>query len=113
MRRMIGFAFVLVALLALNLIAAGDEAKSVTLKGKIGCAKCVLSLDETEKCQSVLVVEEKEAQATYYYLVKTDVTEEYDHACEGYKGAVVTGTVEEKDGKTWLTATNIAAADED
>jgi hypothetical protein len=50
----------------------------VTVSGKITCAKCTLKKADAKSCQDVLVV-------------------------AGEKGATVTGTVTEKDGKKWLT----------
>ena len=92
--------------LALSFSAyAGDE---MTVTGKILCAKCTLKKADAKECQNVLVVEGDKG-TTEYYLVKNDVTEKYGHVCMGEKGAVVTGTVMEKDGKTWLTATKMAA----
>jgi uncharacterized protein YgiB involved in biofilm formation len=85
---------------------AGDDAKAVTVTGKIVCAKCTLQKADAKACQDVLVVDENGAKAEYY-LVKNEVAEKYGHVCQGEKGAVVTGTVTEKDGKTWLAATKM------
>ncbi len=101
----------LVFLLALTTAGiAGDEAKTVTVTGSIACAKCTLKMAEATDCQSVLVVEGKQdAAPMHYYLVKNDVTEEFGHVCQGEKAAKITGTVLEKDGKLWLTATKMKA----
>lgn len=85
---------------------AGEDAKAVTITGKIVCAKCTLQKPDAKECQDVLVVDEKGAKAEYY-LVKNEVAEKYGHVCQGEKGAVVTGTVTEKDGKAWLAATKM------
>jgi len=93
----------LLAVLALAGFAfAGDEAKSVTLSGKIVCAKCSLHKDDAKDCQNVLVADGKE-----YYLAKNTVTEEFGHVCKAEKQVVATGTIAEKDGHTWITATKI------
>jgi len=103
--------FSLLALVAcLSLVRADDAApaaKEVTLKGTMLCAKC--SLHEGDKCQNVLKVKEGETE-TLYYLTANDVsTGEHTKVCHGPKENVtVTGTVEDKDGKKWLTATKIA-----
>lgn len=99
--------FVVVALLCLGAVAG--EAKTVTVEGKIACAKCTLETGAKE-CQDVLVVE-KDGETMHYYLAENDVAKEYGHSCMGSKPAVVTGTVEEKDGKMWLTATEMVAPD--
>ncbi len=101
--------FALIALLALGTLAwAGDEASSVTVTGKIACAKCTLQMADATECQNVLVVAGKDgAEPTYYYLVKNEVSEEFGHVCKGDKAAVVTGTLAEKGGKSWITPTKM------
>ena len=91
------------ALVALGSLVWAGDTTSITVEGKITCAKCTLG--EAKDCQDVLVVEG--ASPTHYYIVKNDVSEEYGHACKGEKPAVVTGTVAEKDGKKWITATKM------
>jgi len=81
---------------------AGDD-KPVTVTGTIMCAKCVLEKADATACQDVLVATDK----TEYYLVKNAVAEKYGHACKSEKGAVVTGTVIDKDGKKWIEASKI------
>jgi azurin len=104
-----------VALGAALLVAAAavaGEAETVTLEGNIACAKCTLSIEGAKECQSVLVVDSKEGgDPVYYYLVTNEVSKEYGHVCMGTKGAVVTGNVEEKDGKMWLTPTAMKEPD--
>jgi hypothetical protein len=97
---------VLIALLLLSTFAGAGE--SVTVEGKIQCAKCSLHADDAKDCQNVLVVD----ASTQYYVVKNDVSEQYGHACKDEKAAVVTGTVAEKDGKKWITATKMEAPKE-
>jgi hypothetical protein len=86
--------------------AAAD--KTVTVTGKVACAKCVLKKAGATACQDVLVVTGENAGE--YYLVKNAVFEKFGHTCRGEKAATVTGTVSEKDGKMWLTATDLHAA---
>jgi hypothetical protein len=88
--------------LALGLAAsiqAGDE-KTVT--GKVMCAKCALKKADADKCQDVLVSKDADGKVSEYYLEKTAALEAFGHVCQGEKTAVVTGTVSEKDGKTWI-----------
>ena len=100
-------------LLVLAAAYAGDEAETVTLEGKMVCAKCTLGMEDAKDCQNVLVVEaDKEADPAYYYLVDNQVVEDYGHLCGGAKGAVVTGTLEERDGKMWMTASKMMAPEE-
>jgi uncharacterized protein DUF6370 len=90
-----------------TLASAGDEAKSVVVSGKVMCAKCTLKKADAAECQNVLVAKGEGDTTVEYYLVKNEVTEAFGHKCMGEKPAAVAGTVEEKDGKMWLTARKI------
>jgi hypothetical protein len=105
MARKIGFAMALLLVLGLTAAVAGD-AKEVKLQGKIACAKCTLKVEGATDCQSVFVVDKKK-EKVHYYLVDNDVAKEYGHVCMGEKGALITGTVEKKDGKMWITASKM------
>ena len=85
--------------------SAGDE---TTLTGNVMCAKCALKKADATKCQDVLVVKDGEKTAEYY-VEKNAVADKFGHVCGGEKPAVVTGTVTEKDGKSWITATKMEA----
>jgi hypothetical protein len=85
------------------LATAGDAGKELTVTGTIVCAKCTLARPDAKDCQNVLVADDK----TEYYMVKNEVAEKFGHLCKGAKPAVVTGTVTDKDGKTWIDATRI------
>lgn len=98
---------VLLAVVALFVPAfAGDDAKTVTVTGKIVCAKCSLNKDDAKECQNVIVAEVN-GKSVEYYLAKNSVAEEYGHVCKGEKMVVATGNLSEKDGKTWLTPTKM------
>ena len=100
----------LMALLAVASLAtftfAGEETKDVTVTGKLVCAKCSLHKDDAKECQNVIAVT-ADGKTTEYYLAKNKVSEEFGHVCKGEKNVVATGTVKEKDGKTWIEATKI------
>jgi len=85
---------------------AGEEAKTVTVTGKIVCAKCSLQKDDATQCQNVIVADQG-GKTVEYYIVKNALAEEFGHVCKGEKSVVATGTVSEKDGKTWITATKL------
>jgi hypothetical protein len=92
-----------------SLVRAEDGTQpsaAVTLKGTLLCAKCFLG--QGDKCQNVLKVKEGEKE-TLYYLTPNDLSnDEHGKVCKEPKdGVTVTGTVEDKDGKKWLTASKI------
>ena len=98
--------FSILGLVLAGVALAGDKAESVTVEGTIVCAKCTLKDAAQKDCQSVLQVKKGEEVVTYY-LVKNDVAEKFGHVCQGSKEAKVTGTVAEKDGHMWLTASKM------
>ncbi|HEX4123374.1 MAG TPA: hypothetical protein VHY37_01505 [Tepidisphaeraceae bacterium] len=93
-------------------VRADDAAQATTLKGTMVCAKCFLHLTDT--CQNVLQVKDGD-KTVNYWLVDNDVSKDFHkNVCHAPKKDVaVTGAVEEKDGKEWITATKIEAADSD
>jgi len=74
---------------------AKDETK--TLTGTVLCGKC--SLKKAADCQNVLVADGQE-----YYVAKTEASDKVGHVCKGEKKVKATGTVSEKDGQMWLSA---------
>ena len=88
----------LVAAVVLGLAASARAADETTVTGKVVCGKC--SAKKAEACQNMLVT----ADGQEYWLAKTEAANKFGHVCKGEKNAKVTGTVEEKDGKKWLTA---------
>lgn len=102
--------FALVA--GLSALSVADE--SVTLQGKVVCAKCVLKKKGLKECQNVLLVPENvsklvsqkeglEAKETAYYIVNNDVGLKFGEVCMEAKKTTVTGTVSEKDELKWIT----------
>lgn len=88
-------------------LAAAASAETIVLKGKLACAHCTLKKAGVTSCQDVLVVAGKDGgPATDYWMVKNAVVDKA-HTCKGEKAVTVSGTVEEKDGKKWLTATKV------
>jgi len=100
---------VLAAILGLVLAGAafaGDAAENVTVEGTLLCAKCTLKDEAQKDCQNVLQVKQGD-EVVNYYVVKNDVAEKFGHVCQGSKEAKVTGTVAQKDGRMWLTASKM------
>ena len=102
----LGLAVALVLGLAAS-VPAGDE---TTVTGKVMCAKCSLKKADASKCQDVLVSKADDGKVTHYYIVKTEAAKAFGHVCQREKPAVVTGTIEEKDGKTWIAPSKMDAS---
>lgn len=96
--------------LALPAVAGGG--KTVTLEGKVMCAKCALHEEGRTKCQNVLVVE-KGHDSRHYYMAKNETAEEFGEVCTGSPAVRVTGKVEKKEGKTWIVADTIERLESD
>ncbi len=94
------FKLSLAAFLAVGLVAAVVADETSTVTGKVTCGKCLLK--KADSCQNVLVADGKE-----YWLANSEAASKFGHVCKGEKMAKATGTVSEKDGKTWLTATSM------
>ena len=83
-------------------------AEEKTYEGTLVCAKCYLKKADAKECQDVLLVPSgKRGAKTEYYIQKNDVAKESGEACTTEVKARVTGTVSQKDGKTWLTPSKI------
>jgi hypothetical protein len=97
-------ATLIVAVALVGVVAAAPE---TTLTGKIMCAKCTLKKADAKECQDVLVVADKQGATKEYYITKNAVLEKFGHTCTGEKPAVVTGTISQKEGKTWIAPTKM------
>jgi Family of unknown function (DUF6370) len=96
----------LVAAVIIGFVGTAVAAET-TLTGSVMCAKCTLKKADAKECQNVLVVKGANDKLAEYYVVKNAVSEKFGHICKGEKPAVVTGTVAEMDGKTWITPTKM------
>jgi aspartate 1-decarboxylase len=95
-------AAVLVASVAMPAMAA-----EVTYSGSLMCAKCMLQKPDAHECQDVLIVTDAKGAKTEYYVTKNEVAAAAGDAATNENNATVTGTVSEKDGRKWITATRI------
>lgn len=95
-----------VAVLGAIAVAVPAFAADETFKGELMCAKCSLKREDAKDCQDVLIVKNGSAQ-TEYYVTKNNVWEAAGEACTDVVPATVTGTVSEKDGRKWITASKI------
>ena len=97
----------LAAALLLGLTVLATAGDTVTLEGKVVCAKCTLKKADAKECQNVLVVPAQHGHAVEYYIVKNKVDEKFGEVCTDKRKAIVTGTVEEKEERRWLTASKM------
>jgi hypothetical protein len=88
-------------------VTSPAHAEEKTYEGTLVCAKCYLKKPDAKECQDVLLVPAKSGAKTEYYIQKNDVAEKAGEACTTEVKARVTGTVSQKDGKTWLTPSKI------
>lgn len=108
----LAIAFAFVAMLGFVGVSYAEDAKTVTLKGTLQCAKCVLH--EGAACQNVLMVKEGEATTSYYLTDNAMSKGCHGAVCKTPRENVsVTGTVEDKDGKHWITPTKIEGLPEE
>jgi hypothetical protein len=81
-----------------------DDAKEVTLKGTITCAKC--DLDIEKKCMTVIKVKEKDKDVIYYLDEKTGKAN-HGKICKTPMKGTVTGTVKDDGKKKVITVTEL------
>ena len=97
--------YLLIAALSALVSLSAADTKTETIKGKGECAKC--SLKETESCQMAVTTKE----GTKYLVENNDVSKKFhEKICTEQKDVEVIGTVAEKDGKKYITATKIDEA---
>ncbi len=111
MKKLVVLVVALVSVALLGSVVAGEKAETVTLEGKVICAMCTLKEKDWEECQNAVQVKKGDEMVTVY-IVKNDVAEEFGHVCTGAKMATVTGTLSEKDGRKWITATEMKVVEE-
>lgn len=96
-----------IAALGALVVVTPAFAAEETFKGEMVCAKCYLNKPDAKECQDVLLVKDAKGTTTEYYITKNKVSQESGEACTQKIPAVVIGSVSEKDGRTWLTASKI------
>ena len=98
---------VVVAAALLTFVAMPAIAADEIFSGSLLCAKCSLQKADAHECQDVLIVTDAKGAKTEYYITKNEVAEKAGEACTQEIKATVTGSVSQKDGKTWLTPSKI------
>ena len=104
MSRLVSLALGLALALA---VAAPAHAADEVFTGELACAFCTLKKADARECQDVLLVTSAQGAITEYYIVKNEVAEKAGETCQEKVPATVTGSVVERDGKKWLTASRI------
>jgi hypothetical protein len=105
---LVGIAGLLLMALATPTFAA-DNAKEKTISGEAKCAKCMLK--ETDKCQTVIQVENKKGKTINFYLTENDVSKAFhQNVCKESKKVTATGTIKKVEGKNEFTASKIDLA---
>jgi hypothetical protein len=107
MMKLIVFTGLLLALAAPGQMTASAITVDEVFKGTLVCAKCGLKKADALECQDVLLVEDGKGTTAEYYITKNEVAEKSGEACTLKVPATVTGSVSQKDGKTWLTPSKI------
>jgi hypothetical protein len=94
-------------LLAIATPTFGAEAsKERTITGEAKCAKCMLK--ETDKCQTVIQMDNKKGKTVSYYVADNEVSKAFhQNVCKEAKKVTATGTVKKVDGKNEFTASKI------
>jgi hypothetical protein len=101
----------LLAAVALAAPVAAAEKATVTLEGRMICAKCTLG-EERDSCQNVLAVAKDEGP-DFYFLENNEANKKFGEVCTKPKTVKATGTVSEKDGQKWLAATSIVPVEKE
>jgi hypothetical protein len=88
---------------------AADASKEKTITGEAKCARCMLK--ETDKCQTVIQVENKKGMTVNYYLASNDVSKAFhQNVCRQAKKVTATGMAKKVDGKNEFTVSKIELA---
>jgi hypothetical protein len=102
----LGLALVLVT----GLVGAAPAGDEVTLEGRVVCAKCTLKRADAKECQNVLLVAGEDGKDAEYYVTRNDVDARFGEVCTDVRKATVTGTISERDGRKWITASRMEKA---
>lgn len=94
-------------LAALTVATRAVAADELTLTGELVCAKCYLNKPDAKECQDVLLVKDAKGATAEYYVTKNKVSQESGEACTQVIPATIVGSVSEKKGRKWITASKI------
>jgi len=97
----------MIATLGALAVALPAFAADQTFKGEMVCAKCFLKRADAKECQDVMMVGSAKSPTAEYYVTKNEAAKEVGEACMEPMKVTMTGTVSEKDGRKWITASKI------
>jgi hypothetical protein len=97
----------MIAALGALAVAVPVFAADQTFKGEMVCAKCYLKRADAKECQDVLMVKDAKGATSEFYVTKNDVSKETGEACMEPMKVTMTGSISEKDGRKWITASKI------
>jgi hypothetical protein len=103
MKSLLGLA---VALAVVFLVQAADEKsdkkadKEVTLKGELGCPKCVFGI--AKKCANAIKVKQDDKEMIYTFIDAEAKAPYHSKICAEGKPGSVTGVVSKKDSKLFI-----------
>ena len=103
-------AIAVLAIAAVLGLVTAVSAEEVTLKGTIVCAKCTLKKADAKECQNVLLAPGPDGKDVEYYMAKSTSADAVGEVCTAKKKVTITGTVSEKDGRKWITASKVESA---
>lgn len=106
MKVLVSMLFGLAVVLVLTLTVTAEEKKEVTLKGTIGCPKCVFKVEGQTKCGTAIKVKDGDKEVIYMFDDAAHKKYHKEICTEGKKGTVK-GTIAEKDGKKTITVTKL------
>jgi hypothetical protein len=98
---LLGLAVVFAATLVLRAEDAKETKKPVTLKGEIGCPKCVFGIEKS--CGNAIKVKEGDKEVIYVFLDKRAKETYHKKICTGSEKGSVKGVVSKKGDQMLIT----------
>lgn len=91
-------------LMVIGLGFAAEAAKSVTLEGEIGCAKCAFQV--AAECATAIRVEAEGKPRIYYFDAVAD-KKYHSETCQSVQKGTVTGTIEKSGDKSIIKVASL------
>jgi hypothetical protein len=117
--RSVALGLTLVLALVLNASAEEKEAKEVTLKGKVTCAKCdfasvkATGIEKPDSCETVLLVKKGKGKPQLFVFDKDSHKKYHGGICKKGKMGTVKGTVSKEDDRMVIHVTSLDLQDDE